>query len=142
MYNPLKIRRIYHWYGEGVMKKIVVLDGYALNPGDLSWKRLEEIGSVRVYDRTEEKEVEKRVDGCEIVITNKTLITRELLSKNPQIKYVGVLATGYNVVDIEAAREYGVVVTNIPTFESIRFLVSPTSVAMMAQPQAIASNTA
>ena len=98
------------------MKKIVVLDGYALNPGDLSWKALEEVGMVRVYDRTRDEEIEERIGDCEIVITNKTPITRELLEIKPGIKYVGVLATGYNVVDIEAARDHGVVVTNIPDY--------------------------
>ncbi|GLI58024.1 glycerate dehydrogenase [Propionigenium maris DSM 9537] len=98
------------------MKKIVVLDGYTLNPGDLSWERLKELGSVEIYDRTQEDQIEERVGDCEIVITNKTPITRELLERKPGIKYVGVLATGYNVVDIEAARDNGVVVTNIPTY--------------------------
>lgn len=98
------------------MKKIVLLDGYSLNPGDLSWERLEKVGSVKIYDRTEEGEIEERVGECEIVITNKTPITRELLERKPGIEYVGVLATGYNVVDIEAARDHGVVVTNIPNY--------------------------
>lgn len=98
------------------MRKIVVLDGYSLNPGDLSWERLKELGSVEIYERTHEDEIEERVGDCEIVITNKTPITRELLEKKPGIKYVGVLATGYNVVDIEAAKDNGVVVTNIPTY--------------------------
>ncbi len=98
------------------MKKIVVLDGYTLNPGDLSWERLKELGSVEIYDRTQEDQIVERVGDCEIVITNKTPITRELLERKPGIKYVGVLATGYNVVDIEAARDNGVVVTNIPTY--------------------------
>ena len=98
------------------MKKIVVLDGYSLNPGDLSWERLKKLGSVEIYDRTQDEKVEERVGDCEIVITNKTPITRELLEKKPCIKYVGVLATGYNVVDIEAARDKGVVVTNIPSY--------------------------
>jgi len=98
------------------MKKIVLLDGYSLNPGDLSWERLEKMGSVKIYDRTEEGEIEERIGECEIVITNKTPITRELLERKSGIKYVGVLATGYNVVDIEAARDHGVVVTNIPSY--------------------------
>ena len=98
------------------MRKIVVLDGYSLNPGDLSWKGLEQLGSVEIYDRTQDDKIEERVGDCEIVITNKTPITRALLERKPGIKYVGVLATGYNVVDIEAARDNGVVVTNIPTY--------------------------
>lgn len=98
------------------MKKIVVLDGYALNPGDLSWERLEEVGVVKIYDRTKAEEIEERIGECEIVITNETPITREMLAKKPKIKYVGVLATGYNVVDIEAAKDHGIVVTNIPSY--------------------------
>ncbi len=98
------------------MRKIVVLDGYTLNPGDLSWERLKDLGSVEIYDRTQEDQIEERIGECEIVITNKTPITRELLERKPGIKYVGVLATGYNVVDIEAAKDKGVVVTNIPTY--------------------------
>ncbi len=98
------------------MRKIVVLDGYSLNPGDLSWKGLEKLGSVEIYARTQDDKIEERVGDCEIVITNKTPITRALLERKPGIKYVGVLATGYNVVDIEAARDNGVVVTNIPTY--------------------------
>jgi len=99
-----------------MMKKIVVLDGYALNPGDLSWEPLEKLGEVKIYDRTSGKDIEARIGDSELVITNKTPITRELLQKKPDIKYVGVLATGYNVVDIKACEEYGVVVTNIPTY--------------------------
>ncbi len=98
------------------MRKIVVLDGYTLNPGDLSWERLKDLGSVEIYDRTQEDQIEERIGECEIVITNKTPITRELLERKPGIKYVGVLATGYNVVDIEAAKDKGIVVTNIPTY--------------------------
>lgn len=96
--------------------KIVVLDGYSLNPGDLSWARLERLGVVRIYDRTKEDEIEKRIGDAQIVITNKTSITRDLLEKKKDIRYIGVLATGYNVVDIDAARDHGVVVTNIPAY--------------------------
>lgn len=98
------------------MEEIVVLDGYSLNPGDLSWEALEKMGRVRIYDRTESGEIEERIGESRIVITNKTPITRELLEKKPQIRYVGVLATGYNVVDIEACRDHDIVVTNIPTY--------------------------
>lgn len=96
--------------------KIVVLDGYSLNPGDLSWERLEKLGRVDIYDRTKKDQIEERVGAAEVVITNKTNITRELLEKKKNIKYIGVLATGYNVVDIEAAKDHGVVVTNIPDY--------------------------
>jgi len=96
--------------------KIVVLDGYTLNPGDLTWKGLEALGELTVYERTEESKILERIGDAEIVFTNKTPLKREVFSALPQIKYVGVLATGYNVVDIAAAKEYGVKVTNIPTY--------------------------
>jgi len=96
--------------------KIVILDGYALNPGDLSWKGFEALGEVTVYDRTAPGDIVACIGGAEIVIVNKTPITRETLDMCPQVKYIGVLATGYNVVDTTAAREKGVAVTNIPTY--------------------------
>lgn len=96
--------------------KIVVLDGYTLNPGDLSWEGLEKLGDLKVYDRTDEDKVAERIGDAEIVFTNKTPLTRDIFSKLPGIKYVGVLATGYNVVDVEAAKDYGITVTNIPTY--------------------------
>lgn len=96
--------------------KIVVLDGYALNPGDLSWRGLEELGELSLYDRTPSDKILERIGNAEVVFTNKTPLSRELFMKLPNLKYVGVLATGYNVVDTEAAREYGVTVTNIPAY--------------------------
>lgn len=96
--------------------KIVVLDGYTLNPGDLTWEGLEKLGELKVYDRTPEDRIIERISDAEIVFTNKTPLTRETFSKLPGIRYIGVLATGYNVVDIEAAAEYGIKVTNIPTY--------------------------
>lgn len=96
--------------------KIVVLDGYTLNPGDLTWKRLEQIGDVKIYDRTPQEEVVNRIGDAEIVYTNKTMLSRETFELVKNVKYVGVLATGYNVVDVEAAREKNIVVTNIPTY--------------------------
>lgn len=96
--------------------KIVVLDGYTLNPGDLTWAGLEKFGEVTVYDRTAPEEVRDRLAGAEIVFTNKTPLTREHFAANPSIRFVGVLATGYNVVDIAAARERGIPVCNIPTY--------------------------
>lgn len=98
------------------MHKIVVLDGYTLNPGDLSWAELEAMGEVRIYDRTEEKDVVKRVGDCDIVLTNKTLIRKETLEACPSIRYIGCMATGYNVIDVAAASAQEVVVTNIPTY--------------------------
>lgn len=96
--------------------KIVVLDGYTLNPGDLSWGNLEKLGELTVYDRTSEVEVSQRIADAEIVFTNKTPITKELMAVCKQIKYIGVLATGYNVVDVAAASARGITVTNIPTY--------------------------
>ena len=98
--------------------KIVVLDGYGMNPGDMSWKPLEELGDVTVYDRTPADKVLERSVGAEALLTNKTVLSGEILRKLPKLKYVGVLATGYNVVDIEAARELGIVVTNIPAYST------------------------
>ena len=99
--------------------RIVVLDGYTLNPGDLSWEELEQYGELTVYDRTsldDEKEIIQRIQDAEVVFTNKTPLSKNIFSSCENIKYVGVLATGYNVVDILAAKERGIVVTNIPTY--------------------------
>ncbi|MGI6238796.1 MAG: D-2-hydroxyacid dehydrogenase [Christensenellales bacterium] len=99
--------------------KIVVLDGYTVNPGDLSWDALSALGDFTVYDRTpvdDSAEIVRRIGDAQIIFTNKTPIDRAILEQCPQIRYVGVLATGYNVVDIEAAREHGVVVTNVPAY--------------------------
>jgi len=98
--------------------KIVVLDGYTVNPGDLSWEGLERIGDLTVYDRTIKDEVRiiEAIDTAEIIFTNKTPLTKEILEKVPSVKYIGVLATGYNVVDVIAARKSGIIVTNIPTY--------------------------
>lgn len=98
--------------------RIVVLDGYGMNPGDMSWKPLEELGEVTVYDRTPACEVMEHAAGAEVLLTNKTVLTGEMLRSLPQLKYVGVLATGYNVVDVETARELGIVVTNIPAYST------------------------
>ena len=96
--------------------KIVVLDGYTENPGDLSWDGLIALGEVTVYDRTEPGCVVERVGSAEAVYTNKTPLTREMLAAMPNVRFIGVLATGYNVVDVQAAREKGAVVANIPTY--------------------------
>ena len=96
--------------------KIVILDGYTENPGDLSWEGFEKLGEVAVYDRTPKEKIVERIGDAEIVIMNKTPITRETLEKCPNVKYIGVLATGYNVVDIAAAKERGIPVCNIPTY--------------------------
>ena len=96
--------------------KIVVLDGYTLNPGDLNWDGMKAIADFTCYDRTAASEIVERIGDAEIVITNKTPITRETLDACANVKYVGLLATGYNVVDIEAAKEKGIPVCNIPTY--------------------------
>lgn len=98
--------------------KIVVLDGYTLNPGDLSWKDLEALGTVKIYDRTRPGEVVERATGAQVVLTNKTVLDGEALSQLPDLKYIGVLATGYNVVNLEAARRQGITVTNIPAYST------------------------
>ena len=98
--------------------RIVVLDGYTLNPGDLSWEGLEKLGTTEVHDRTEAGLTLQRARGAEVVLTNKTALDAEALRRleGEGLRYVGVLATGYNVVDIEAARELGIPVTNVPTY--------------------------
>lgn len=98
--------------------KIVVLDGYGLNPGDLSWDAVSQLGELTVYDRTSSEEVIARSAGAEAILTNKTVITAEIMEALPDLKYIGVLATGYNVVNINAAREKGIVVTNIPAYST------------------------
>ena len=98
--------------------KIVVLDGHTENPGDLSWSGLEDLGDLKVYDRTpmDEDEIIRRIGDCEAVYTNKTPITENIIKSCPKMKFVGVLATGYNIIDVDAARRYGVTVCNIPTY--------------------------
>ena len=98
--------------------KIVVLDGYCLNPGDLSWKDMGSLGDLQVYDRTSPSELIERAEGAEVLITNKTLISDKDMDVLPDLKYIGVLATGYNVVDVEAAKQKGIVVTNIPAYST------------------------
>lgn len=98
--------------------KAVVLDGFTLNPGDLSWTGLENLVDLTVYERTNEKDILDRIGDCEIVFTNKTPITKEIIEKAPNIKYIGVLATGFNVVDIEAAKEKNIPVTNVPSYST------------------------
>lgn len=96
--------------------KIVVLDGYTENPGDLSWAPLEALGETTIHDRTEPGKIIERIGDAEVILTNKTPITKETLAACPNLKYIGVLATGFNVVDTEAAKAAGVLVSNIPTY--------------------------
>lgn len=98
--------------------KIVVVDGYTLNPGDLSWEPLKELGEVTIYDRTAPNETLERCIDAEMVLTNKVIFNAETIKALPKLKYIGVLATGYNVVDTKAATENNVIVTNIPAYST------------------------
>ena len=98
--------------------KIVVLDGYTLNQGERDWEELNELGEVTVHDRTEPDEVIRRAEGAEVVLTNKVVLDRSTIEHLPDLKYIGVLATGYNIIDLNAARERGIVVTNIPAYST------------------------
>lgn len=98
--------------------KIVVLDGYTLNPGDLNWDDLRALGDCQVYDRTSPPDVPARVAGAEIVLTNKVVLDAATIAALPSLRYIGVLATGYNVVDVDAARQRRVCVTNIPAYST------------------------
>lgn len=99
--------------------KIVVLDGFTLNPGDLSWDGLRSFGDCEIYDRTKPQDTLGRAGGAEIVLTNKTVLDSAAISSLPALRYIGVMATGYNIVDLDAARERGVPVTNIPVYATM-----------------------
>ena len=105
--------------------KIVVLDGHPLNPGDLSWDALRRLGECSLFDRTKPEDVVERCTGAEIVLANKTRLDRACIEKLPSLRYVGVLATGYNNIDVEAAARKGIVVTNVPSYatESVAQMV-------------------
>lgn len=98
--------------------KIVVLDGYSSNPGDLGWARLEQLGDLTIHDRTAPEDLLERAAGAEILLTNKTSLDRQTISRLPELRYIGVLATGYNVVDLAAAADRGVTVTNVPSYST------------------------
>jgi glycerate dehydrogenase len=100
------------------MKKIVVLDGYTLNPGDLTWEELESLGKCVVYDRTLPEEVVPRSKDSEIILTNKTVLSSDAIKQLPKLRYIGVLATGYNVVDTETASARSIPVTNVPAYST------------------------
>ncbi len=100
------------------MRKIIVLDGYAANPGDFNWDGLTQLGECTIYDRTANNEILDRIKDAEIILTNKTPITATTIEQSPHLKYIGVIATGYNIVDIEAAKKRGIVVTNIPAYST------------------------
>ncbi|MDN6129884.1 MAG: D-2-hydroxyacid dehydrogenase [Tetragenococcus halophilus] len=99
--------------------KIVILDGYSLNPGDIDWEPLKEIGECEIYDRTsftDKKEILQRIGDARIVLTNKTPLDEEVLHAAPNLEYIGILATGYNIIDIDAAAKAGITVTNVPAY--------------------------
>lgn len=98
--------------------KIVVLDGYALNPGDLSWKALEEFGEVIVHDRTTPDQIVGRAQGATVLLTNKTPVREKVIDVLPELRFIGVLATGYNIIDIDVAHKRGIIVSNIPDYGS------------------------
>jgi len=98
--------------------KIVVLDGYTLNPGDLSWEALKNLGDVTIYDRTPREKILERSADAQVLLTNKTLLNETILNSLPSLKYIGVLATGYNVIDTEAAKARGIIVTNVPAYST------------------------
>ncbi len=97
---------------------IVILDGYAATPGDLSWDDLKALGTCKIYDRTSPAELLERASNAEAILTNKVAITAEVIASLPLLKYIGVLATGYNIVDIKAAKDRGIIVTNIPAYST------------------------
>jgi glycerate dehydrogenase len=103
--------------------KIVVLDGYVLNPGDLSWDKLNNLGEVVLYDRTPADKIIERSLGAEVVITNKTPLSEQTIHNLPSLKYIGVLATGYNVVDTAAAKRKNIIVTNVPSYSTMSLLL-------------------
>ena len=98
------------------MKRIVVLDGYTLNPGDISWEGLKQLGDCTIYDRTAADQVLERANGVEYLLVNKVMISRKIIEQLPSLKYIGVLATGYNVIDTQAAADHNITVTNIPIY--------------------------
>lgn len=98
--------------------KIVVLDAYAMNPGDLNWDSLIQLGETEIYERSSLKETEKRIADADIVLTNKAVLNKELIDSAPKLKYIGVMATGYNIVDITAANKRNIRVTNVPYYST------------------------
>jgi glycerate dehydrogenase len=96
--------------------KIVILDGHTLNPGDLSWEPVQKLGDTRIFPRTAPNEIADRISGAEIVLTNKAPLSRDIIAGAKELRYIGVTATGYNIVDVEAARERDIVVTNVPAY--------------------------
>ncbi len=98
--------------------KIVILDGYTLNPGDLNWNEIEKLGECKIYDRTPAELTLERAAGAEVIFTNKVILNKEIIEQLPQLKFIGVLATGFNVVDTASAKTAGIVVCNIPAYST------------------------
>jgi glycerate dehydrogenase len=98
--------------------KIVVLDGFAMNPGDLNWNALKQLGATEIYERSTLEETAKRIADADIVLTNKAILNEELINAAPKLKYIGVMATGYNIVDITAAHTRNIIVTNVPSYST------------------------
>ena len=104
---------------------IVVLDGHCANPGDLSWDGFKELGSLTVYERTKADEVVERAKDAQIVLVNKVSMKADIIAQLPKLKYIGVLATGFNHIDVKAAQEHGVTVCNIPSYSTCLLYTSP-----------------
>ncbi|MBF1605764.1 MAG: D-2-hydroxyacid dehydrogenase, partial [Prevotella shahii] len=98
--------------------KIVILDGYTANPGDYSWKELNTFGEVEIYDRTSPNEVIERAKDADMILTNKVVLKGDTLAQLPQLKYIGILATGYNIIDVDETRARGIVVSNVPAYST------------------------
>lgn len=98
--------------------KIVILDAYTSNPGDLSWEKFEKLGELTVYDRTSHDEIIERCKDADIILDNKVILDDETISQLPKLKYIGILATGFNIVDIESAKRHGIAVCNVPTYST------------------------
>ena len=99
--------------------KIVVLDAYAMNPGDLNWSDLQQLGETDIYERSSVAESASRITDADIVLTNKALLTKEIIDDASRLKYIGVMATGYNIVDTEAAHQRNIIVTNVPAYSTM-----------------------
>ena len=126
--------------------KIVILDGYTTNPGDLSWDFLNEFGTYTVYDRTPKEKIVERAQGCDIIITNKTPIDARTIAALPELKFITLLSTGFNVVDVDFAREKGIPVSNVPCYRTSAvarsFLNTPTALRCTAKRSTAANGAA
>lgn len=111
--------------------KIVILDGYALNPGDLDWSSLKRLGDTKIYDRTSENEILQRVKDADIILTNKTPLTKEIINSCNQLKLISVLATGYDIIDVDTANQRGIVVCNVPSYGT--YSVSQFAIALLLE---------